>query len=128
MSFVLGIALLFVASALGLSGLIGFSLRQDAARFTVLGTFVIPILALYALIRAMLPKKLQAVEVAIEARAEAVRAAEEEIETKRFELFGRRSQLWVSRRFESRYTTYLDQSVRRFKGLTSHSLRVDNAR
>ena len=125
MSLILGMLLIYLASALALSGLIKSSLKQDSLRFMFLGAFIIPLLAVYAFCRALLPKSLRGDSdaVAIRAHAEGVRAAEEEIEVKRQELFGHRSQLWVAKRFETRYTMYLHRSVRRVRGLTNHILK-----
>lgn len=113
MYFAFGITLLYLASAIALGGLIKFSLDRPAARFIILGNFLIPILALYALTRALLPFGSEPVtDSTSPLSTDGLEEAEKEIEQKRQELFGQTSPLWVTRRFERRYQMYLEQSVR----------------
>lgn len=112
-----GIILLYLASVIALGGLIKFSLDRPAARFIILGNFLIPILALYALTRALLPFGSEPVKgLSDPVSTDGLEEAEREVEQKRKELFGQTSPLWVTRRFEKRYQMYLEQSIR---GLTT---------
>ena len=121
MQILTGIMLIYLASAIALGALIKFSLKYPAVRFIMLADFVIPMLALIALIQTLLsPKAIVEAEAANNRpNVKELERAEEKVEKKRQELFGHSSQLWVTKRFERRYNKYLERSVVKIFGSDS---------
>src|SRR5262249_28719378 len=123
-----GILCVCLASALALGGLIKFSLKRPATLFVFLGTFVMPLMALRALVQAMLPDKwFGNADLAIRLSTDGLQEAEDEVERMRHEMFGNRSPLWVTKRFEKRYNTYLDQSVKNVPAFRDAIKKPDHA-
>ncbi|HEY2811478.1 MAG TPA: hypothetical protein VGJ00_08845 [Rhabdochlamydiaceae bacterium] len=116
----LGILSIYLASIFAFGGLIKFSLNRPATRFILLGNVVIPLLALYALFKALLPESWFGEEAAVEVSTDGLEDAEDEVEAMRQEIFGNRRSLWVAKRFEKRYNTYLGKSIRGFDAFGAH--------
>lgn len=76
-----------------------------------------PLLFFYAIFRAIFARGVREAEAVCFPHLQDV---EEEVESKREEMFGHRSPLWVARTFEHRYKLYLEGSVRSVKNLVEH--------